>query len=71
MNEDFTEEMLRNQNEEVEDLCGCRGKEKTWSNRVLKENHEEWCFYFQHVDDKQRALLDRWKADCGERPTRD
>ena len=50
--EDFTEEMLDNHNQDVDDMCGCLGKKKTRSNRVLQKNHEDWCFYFMHVNGK-------------------
>jgi hypothetical protein len=60
---DFTDEILHNQNEEVDELCGCPGKEKTRSNRVLKEHHESWCFYYMHVEDKMKKMLkDRFDA---------
>lgn len=55
------EESLEQQNQEVDDLCGCPGKTKTRSRRVLKIHHEEWCFYYMHCTEKTRTLLD---DDC-------
>lgn len=51
----FSEEMLDQDNTQVDELCACPGKQLTRSRRVLKENHEDWCWYFMHVTDKQKA----------------
>lgn len=63
--EDFTEQMLDNQNQEVDELCGCTGKEKTRSRRVQKQFHESWCFYYMHVEDQMKRQLDQWKSTHG------
>lgn len=62
---DFTDEMLDVQNQEVDELCGCPGKEKTRSNRVLKKFHESWCFYTMHVEDQLKKMAEErgWTSE--------
>lgn len=50
----YNNEILIKQNEEVTELCGCTGREKTWSRRVLKAFHDPWCFYYMHLTDLQK-----------------
>ena len=45
----LNDKKLTKQNSKVNELCGCLGSESTWSRRILKEVHEQWCFYFQHL----------------------
>lgn len=56
--EDPTEEILENQNHEVDNLCGCAGKEKTRSRRVLQQFHEPWCFYWLHCEEQTEIVED-------------
>ena len=58
---DSTNATLKTSNDEVDELCGCTGKEKTRSRRVLKEFHESWCFYHQHLEDQFKEALEKWK----------
>lgn len=41
-------------NKQVDELCGCTGKEKTRSNRILEKYHEPWCFYYMYLSDHNR-----------------
>ena len=52
----MNENELLSKNNEVEELCGCSGKEKTLSRRVQKEFHESWCFYYLHLEDLEKTL---------------
>ena len=58
VNGDYTAEILDNQNQEVDDMCGCTGKEKTRSNRVHISAHEDWCFYYMHVDAQVKKMVE-------------
>jgi hypothetical protein len=55
---DEMNEALVQENKEVDDLCGCTGKEKTMSRRVMKIHHEPWCFYYMHLEEKLRDAMD-------------
>ena len=59
------EAILDNQNQEVDDMCGCPGKEKTRSNRVHKKFHEDWCFYYMHVEDQVKKMVEErgWTSE--------
>lgn len=61
--EDFTDEMQIQQNKEVDELCGCPGKEKTFSRRIKSIYHEKWCFYYMHCQDKYQEALLKWKEN--------
>lgn len=54
---------LDTQNLEVDELCGCTGKEKTRSRRVLKEFYETWCFYYFHVEEQSKKASEELKND--------
>ena len=53
---DFTDEILTYNNDQVDELCGCTGREKTRSRRVLREFHEDWCFYHMFLLDQEKEM---------------
>lgn len=55
--EDTDNKALIKENADVDELCGCNGKQKTMSRRILKINHESWCFYYMHLEEQLREAM--------------
>lgn len=55
--QDFTEEMQLNDNDKVNELCGCGASRLTYSRRTDRSHHETWCDYRLHIEDRVRRLI--------------
>jgi hypothetical protein len=54
---DFTKEMQLNDNDKVNELCGCVASQLTYSRRTDRTRHQKQCDYRLFIETRVRKLI--------------